>query len=75
MNASSGITRNKGFKNEWFMENLPGRTSIPQLFGDDRLLVAEIHKGLHDLMGMRHIQADFLQLIINALETLNVNTK
>lgn len=35
--------------------NSPGGTGIPQLFGDDRLLIAEVHKSLHDRVGMWHI--------------------
>lgn len=53
------------------MANLPGGTCIPQLFGDDGLLVAEVHKGLHDRLGMRHIKVDFWELIIDTLETLH----
>ena len=52
------------------MAHQPGGTGVSQLFGDDRLLVAEVHKGLHDGVGMWHIKVDFRELIIDTLEAL-----
>lgn len=52
------------------MANRPGGTRIPQLFGDDRLLVAEVHKVLYDRVGVWHVKTDFWQLVIYSLEAL-----
>ena len=40
------------------------------MFGDDRLLVTQVHEGLHDGVGVRHVQADLWQLVVHTLETL-----
>ena len=40
------------------------------MFADDRLLVAQVHEGLHDGAGVRYIQADLWQLVVHTLETL-----
>lgn len=58
-----------------FKPNPPRGTGVPQLFGDDRLLEAKLHKGLHDGVSVRHIQADFRQLVVDALEALQEHTR
>ena len=40
------------------------------MFGDDRLLVTQIHEGLHDGVGVGDVQADLWQLVVHTLETL-----
>lgn len=51
----------------------PGRTGIPQLFSDNRLLEAEVHEALHDGVGMWYIKADFREFIVDSLEALCEN--
>ena len=48
----------------------PGWTGVSEMFGDDRLLVTQVHEGLHDGVGVRHVQADLWQLVVHTLETL-----
>lgn len=55
----------------WFKTSLPGRAGFLQLFGDHTLLEAEVHKGLHDGVSMRHIKVDFWELVIDTVETLH----
>lgn len=46
-----------------------GWTGVSEMFGDDRLLVTQVHEGLHDGVGVRHVQADLWQLVVHTLET------
>lgn len=68
----AGLTIPKRQNEREFTTDWPGGTGVPQLFGDNGLLVAEVRKGLHDGVGMGHIQVNLWQLIVHTLEALVV---